>query len=129
MKRFAQLYAALDGTTSTLAKVDAMKRYFLEAPPADAAWALYFLSGRRFKRLLAPGLLRPLALEATGLPTWLFEECYATVGDLAETLSLLVGADEVDSALEGRSLSQWIDGHILPLRGVDEEESRRTVLS
>ncbi|HEY1334748.1 MAG TPA: ATP-dependent DNA ligase, partial [Myxococcaceae bacterium] len=52
MKRFAELYEALDSTTSTLAKVAAMRRYFREAPARDAAWALWFLTGRRPKRLL-----------------------------------------------------------------------------
>ena len=54
MRRFAELYAALDRTTSTNAKVAALQAYFGTAPHADAAWALYFLSGRRLKRLL-PG--------------------------------------------------------------------------
>ncbi|MEM1182358.1 MAG: ATP-dependent DNA ligase [Acidobacteriota bacterium] len=130
MQRFVELYAALDGTTSTLAKVAAMETYFRAAEPADAAWALYFLTGRRLKRLLAPGLLRPLALEATGLPDWLFEDCYATVGDLAETLSLLASAEpgQHDPSLGHRALSHWIEDHILPLQGLPEEHSRRQLL-
>ena len=80
MKRFADLYEALDSTTSTLAKVEAMARYFREAPRQDAAWALWFLTGRRPKRLLGTRLLVEWTLELTGTPDWLFSESYAVVG-------------------------------------------------
>ena len=52
VRRFAALYDALDATTSTNAKVAAMQSYFASAPPGDAAWALFFLTGGRLKRLI-----------------------------------------------------------------------------
>lgn len=52
MKAFAALYAALDETTRTNAKVEALTEYLRAAPPEDAAWAVNFLIGRRPKRLL-----------------------------------------------------------------------------
>ncbi|MEO8077245.1 MAG: ATP-dependent DNA ligase, partial [Acidobacteriota bacterium] len=58
MKRFAALYDAIDRTTSTNAKVGAMARYFADAPPADAAWAVFFLTGRRLKRLVPSAAIR-----------------------------------------------------------------------
>lgn len=89
MKRFAALYDELDSTTSTTAKVDAMAAYFKSAPPRDAAWALVFLTGQKFKRLIGSRALAEWTLELTGVPEWLLEESYFIVGDLAETITLL----------------------------------------
>lgn len=129
MKGFNRLYAALDATGSTLAKVAAMADYFAAAAPADAAWAVYFLTGRRLKRLIGPMTLRRWASEATGLPDWLVEESYATVGDLAEAIALLVDTARAASP-EGidRSLSAWVTEHLLPLSGADEATQRAAVL-
>ena len=72
MRDFAALYTALDETTSISAKVQALAAYFSSAAPADAAWALNFLVGRRPKRLLRSALLRAWAAEAARVPDWLF---------------------------------------------------------
>jgi len=129
MRRFAQLYEALDATTSTNAKVAAMAAYFAEAPPADAAWTMFFLTGQRLKRLIAPRLLAVWAMERTQMPGWMFEECISLAGDLAETIALLL-----DTTREGAPpgiapppLSQLIEGRLLPLRDAGEEEKRRAV--
>ncbi|HNE91624.1 MAG TPA: ATP-dependent DNA ligase, partial [Agitococcus sp.] len=81
---------ALDATTKTNQKIAAMRDYFAAAAPADAAWALYFLSGRRPKRLLSAALLRHWAGELAGIPEWLLVEAYGAVGDSAETATLLL---------------------------------------
>ena len=90
MEAFARLYAELDETTKTNGKVEAMARYFAAADPADAAWALFFLSGRKIRQVIGTPRLRIFALEATGLPDWLFGESYDAVGDFAETVALLL---------------------------------------
>lgn len=90
MRAFARLFAELDRTTRTTEKVAALERYFRSAPGADAAWALWFLAGRRFPRAVKTTHLRQWAAETAGLPLWLVEECYAHVGDLAETVALLL---------------------------------------
>ena len=92
MKAFAALYAELDATTSTLRKVDAMARYFAAAPAADAAWAAYFLAGGRPRRLVPARTLRESACRLADVPDWLFEESYQAVGDLGETIALLLPA-------------------------------------
>ncbi len=76
MEAFARLYAELDATTSTNAKLDALKRYFDAASPADAAWAAYFLAGGRPRQTVPARLLREIAIERAGIDEWLFEECY-----------------------------------------------------
>jgi DNA ligase 1 len=83
MNDFAALYDAIDESTATTAKVAALVSYFTHAAPADAAWAVAFLSGRRPKRLVKSADLRNWAAHAAGIPDWLFEECYAQAGDLA----------------------------------------------
>lgn len=90
MIRFAALYAQLDETTRTSEKVEALKAYFQEAPPADAAWAAFILLGRKFGRTVSSRLIRQWAAEATGFAPWLIEECNLVAGDFSETLALLL---------------------------------------
>ena len=126
MRRFSQLYDAIDRTTSTNAKVAAMAGYFGSAPPADAAWAVYFLTGRRLKRLLSYIAIRDWTLAATGLEGWLLEECYAVVGDGAETAALVL--DQLPTApAEDLPLSEWVERRILPLRNLDPASQQTRV--
>ena len=90
MHRFVQLYAALDRTSSTSAKRDAIAAYLHDAPPGDAAWAVYVLGGGKLRRLASVTELRQATAEATGYPDWLIDESYAHVGDLAEAIALLL---------------------------------------
>jgi DNA ligase-1 len=69
MRRFAELFEELDTTTSINEKLASLVRYFGAAPAADSAWAAYFLSGRRLKRLVGPATLREWLLAQTGCPT------------------------------------------------------------
>jgi DNA ligase-1 len=130
MKAFAALYEALDRTTSTNAKVAAMVAYFEAAPPADGAWALYFLTGRKIKRLIPSRVLWELTRDVTALPEWLLEHCYAAVGDFAEAMALLV---EHRSAAAGTGsdlpFARWIEERILPLKQMDAAAQRAAVLS
>ncbi|KAF2407664.1 ATP-dependent DNA ligase [Pseudomonas antarctica] len=115
MKAFAELYANLDATTSSNAKLAALQAYFRHAPPADAAWAVYFLSGGRPRQLVPTRLLRDMATEASGIEPWLFEESYQSVGDLAETISLLLPQSSYTSE---HGLAVWLEEKLLPLRGL-----------
>jgi DNA ligase-1 len=128
MKPFAALYDAIDSTTSTNAKVAAMVAYFKEAPAADAAWAVFFLTGRRLKRLVSYVAIHDWTLAATGLEPWLLEESYAVVGDGAETAALVLDQVAVVSS-EDVPLSEWVEGRILPLRELDPDTQQRHVTS
>jgi DNA ligase-1 len=90
MKRFSHLFGELDATTSTNTKVEALQRYFEQAPARDAAWAVYFLAGGKPRQVVSLGRLALLACEVAGIDTWLFDECYQSVGDLAETIALVL---------------------------------------
>jgi DNA ligase-1 len=124
MQAFADLYRRLDRTTSRNAKIEAMPDYFASADPGDAAWAVYFLSGERLKRLLSSTTMREWAADLAGIPGWLLEESYTTVGDTAETITLLL-PDAGDTA--DRSLRYWVEERLLPLRDLDEEAQRDAV--
>jgi DNA ligase-1 len=133
MQRFAALFESLDSTTSTRAKVDALAAYFRGAGEAEAAWSLYVLSGRRIKRSVGHALLRTWLHAEAGLPPWLVEETYGAVGDLAETIALLVprpardGATTAPTAPE-LALDAWFEQRLLPLASLSEPEQRRQVV-
>ena len=97
MKAFTDLYTLLDETTKTTAKVRALKDYFAEAPAQDAAWAVYFLIGRKPRQVVPSGKLRAWAAVEAGVPDWLFQESYDAVGDVAETIALLLPPPEQSS--------------------------------
>jgi DNA ligase-1 len=123
VKRFARLFAEIDASTSTRAKVEAMTHYFAEAPAEDAAWAVYFLAGGKPRQMVSSRALRAFAVAASGLPEWLFVESYEAVGDLAETIALLLPpATSVGSV----GLAQWLNQRLLALR---EQSPDATVLA
>jgi DNA ligase-1 len=108
-------------------KVAAMAAYFAQAEPADAAWALFFLSGRKIRRLLGVRKLHVWALGETGVPAWLFAESYDAVGDLAETIALLL-PDPAAREAEEWPLHRWVAERLLPLQTADEATQRAIVV-
>lgn len=126
MKRFASLFAALDATTKTQAKVLALKDYFTEALEEDRVWTIALLSGRRPRRVVNTAELRLWASEDAGVPAWLFEECYATVGDLAETIALLL--PPATGLMEEQSLTTVMAG-LEALRPAPPEQRRAAILA
>ena len=106
IESFAALYRLLEETTRTGEKVEALVDYFRQVDAADGAWAVHLLSGEKLKRLVPYSRLRQWGQAGSGLPTWLFEESYQAVGDLAETLSLIVPSRAVHT--EG-TLAQWAE--------------------
>ena len=120
MKRFAQLIEQLDSTNKTNQKVAALTHYFQDAPKDDALWAVALLSHRRPSRPVTTTLMRQWAAEIAQLPEWLFEESYHIVGDLAETIALLVQQQEYGNT---PLLSQCIE-EIITLKTKEEEEKR-----
>ncbi len=126
MKRFARLFDELDATTATSAKVDALKRYFAAAAPADAAWAVYFLAGGKPRQVVPGAVLNALACERAGTPPWLFDACYQAVGDFAETVAHVLPPPAHESDL---GLATWVEERLLPLRGLAPAEQAARVAS
>jgi DNA ligase-1 len=125
MKNFADLYTALDETTRTSEKVAALVAYFMAADPADAAWAVYFLSGRTVRRVISGRALAEWAVAEANLPDWLFGECYDAVGDIAETITLLL-PDTGESSRE--PLAWWVEARLLPLQTLPDEARRAVIV-
>jgi len=124
MKAFAALFAELDATTSTSAKVDALKRYFVRAAPADAAWAVYFLAGGKPRQVVPTATLRRLACGRAGIADWLFDACYQAVGDLAETIAHVLPAPRAASDV---GLAEWVEQRLLPLRAQPPEQQAERI--
>src|SRR5437868_2535341 len=121
MRRFTELFLALDATTGTREKVDALVAYFSEAPPDDAAWAAYFLTGRRLKRLVSTRDLVGAALDSVAIPPWLFDACYEAVGDLAETIARLLPPP---TEKNDETLAAWVERDLIPLAGLPSDQVR-----
>lgn len=122
MKAFVTLYEALDETNSSNRKIELIQEYLQNATAKDAVWAVYFLSGRRFKRFLSGKNIRKWVRELLNHPRWLFSEVMAAVGDTAEAIALLVdtaGFTENTPAIH-YSLSYMIE-QIQGLQYLDED--------
>ncbi len=124
MKRFATLFTALDRTTKTTLKTAALAAYFTDAPEPDRLWTIALLSGRRPKRTVNAGRLSEWAAEVAGLPMWLFKASYDVVGDLAETIHLVLPEP---TATSERSLAEWVD-LIRDLARVEEPDRKLAIL-
>ncbi len=139
MERFAQLIRKLDSTNKTNEKVAALTEYFLQADANDKLWTIAILSHRRPRRPVNTTLLREWATEISGIPLWLFEESHHIVGDLAETIALILpnreandsvvsfregNTDVEESVNKSKSLSQYIS-EIIELRKLSDDEKKR----
>jgi DNA ligase 1 len=126
MKAFTELYTSLDATTKTNEKIAALREYFQNAEPADSAWAIYFLTGRKPKQLIQAPKVVAWAIESAEIPAWLFAESYDAVGDLAETIALLLPNAEETAT---QSLSYWVEQRLLPLKGMREDLQKDAMLA
>ena len=120
MNEFAALIKELDSTNKTTVKVAALTRYFQRVPGKDKVWAIAILSHRRPPRPVNTTLLRTFAAELAEIPLWLFEESYHIVGDLAETIALVIPPSEKTSE---KSLSQFLK-EIIDLKAATEAEKK-----
>jgi DNA ligase-1 len=129
MKRFTLLFQQIDATTSTNEKVRALQQYFQEETPANAVWALYLLLGKTRKRLITSKVLRDIFLQHSTIPEWLFEDCYAQVGDSAETIALLLHTANLDPDLDRSDvytrsdipLFEWMEVIIPTVKQMDSD--------
>lgn len=124
MKAFASLVNALDSTNKTNLRMEAIDRFLTEADSADKLWFLALFTGKRPKRHVGTPLMKQWAMEVTQIPEWLFLESYAAVGDLGETISLILPQPAVYTE---RSLSEWMQ-LILDLKDATEGEKKQFVL-
>jgi DNA ligase-1 len=121
MKAFAQLFLSLDETNKTNEKVKVLKDYFNCVPDTDKMHMLALFTGRKPKRVINATQIRTWATEITNIPIWLFEESYQVVGDLAETMALLMPQNT--SSASNKTLTDWI-GELNELSAKTEEERK-----
>lgn len=127
MKRFTELYMELDASNRKNAKLAALRRYFVDVPPEDGAWAVFFLTGNRLKRPIRLKDFRQWAGAACGFRPWMVEACYDHVGDLAETLALLLADGKRSAGAGDRPLHRVVQEEIVPLRGMEPEAQRTRI--
>ena len=125
MKRFAALFTQLDQTNKTNDKVALIKSYFSEAPDKDQLWTLAFFTHKRPRRNVKSSLLRQWAAELANIPDWLLDESYHSVGDVAETISLVLPPP---IHTQDQSLAYWID-YLRDLSRLDDEEKKERVVA
>ncbi len=109
MKHFAALIQILATSTKTNDKLAALQEYFLTADDADKIWVIALFTGRRPRRTVSSAFLRQWCIQEIGLPAWLFEESYHTVGDLAETIALLLSRNGIQKNTDNHSLAYYMN--------------------
>ncbi|MEC7274404.1 MAG: ATP-dependent DNA ligase [Verrucomicrobiota bacterium] len=129
MKGFSELYISLDASNRRNDKLAALRSYFSVVPAADGAWEIFFLTGNRLKRPVRMKDFRQWAGMACGQPSWLVDECYDHVGDLAETLALLLAKNKSPTHVEDRPLNKVVEVDIAPLCDMDAREQRERLES
>ena len=107
MIQFVRLIRGLDQALGNLEKKNLIKEYFQNTlllenrntmnnfnkgqdQWSSLFWVIYFLSGEKLNRIFSSKLLKMCTIRKTNIPQWLFDECYDSVGDLAETIAHLV---------------------------------------
>lgn len=120
MRNFAELIRTLDSTNKTSLKVESLAGYFEVAQDKDKVWAIAILSHRRPPRPVNTTLLRNWASELANIPLWLFEESYHIVGDLAETIALVIPVSEANSE---KTLTQFL-GEMIELKTRTDEQKK-----
>ena len=107
MIQFVKLIRSLDQALGNLEKKNLIKEYLQNSLLLDNGntktnlnksqdewfslfWAIYLLSGEKLNRIFSSKLLKICTIRKTNTPQWLFDECYESVGDLAETIAHLV---------------------------------------
>ncbi|WP_291907475.1 ATP-dependent DNA ligase [Chitinophaga sp. CB10] len=125
MQQFAKLVQVISNSTKTNEKLSALSEYFATAPARDKTWVLALFTGRRPKRTVNTTQLKNWCIQETGLPEWLFDESYHTVGDLGETIALLLPPPTDRKAAP---LHYWME-QLLQLDKADETTKEKFIKS
>jgi len=121
MRAFAALVTKIGTTTKTNDKLDALVTYFAEADDKDKVWVIAIFSGRRPKRVVNSTQLATYCVEVSNIPFWMFDECWHTVGDLGETIALLL-PDNEEEISEKREDERPLHYYIEALKRLEKEE-------
>jgi DNA ligase-1 len=125
LKRFSQLIQELELSNKTNDKIAALISYFTEAKELDKPYVIAMFTGKKPKRPVNTALIKQWAIELSGVPEWLFSESYHSVGDLSETIALILPPAE--HTVE-KSLQEWIT-ELAALHGKTDEEKKEYILA
>ena len=123
MKDFSILISRLDQSNKTNDKLAALQTFLSVASAADKVWAIALFTHRRPKRQVSTRQLREWCIELSEIPEWLFEESYHAVGDLAETIALLIPHSH---SVDTTNLSDWIYKLML-LKGLSDADKKEMI--
>jgi DNA ligase-1 len=126
LKQFAELCKTLDESTLTKTKIETLVEYLNIVEPADAIWALRLFLGKKTKQTVPIRKLREWSAELSEVPDWLFDECYSNVGDLAETITLLLPQSDYSTDIK---LHQWLENVIVDLRKKDDANQKQDIIN
>lgn len=125
MEAFGQLIAALEQSNKSNDKISALVEYFKFADSIDKPYVIALFTGKKPKRTVPTALMRKLAIEYSGIPDWLFQESYQSVGDLSETIALILPPPNM---VTSKPLHQWMR-ELANLASADEVEKSEYVLN
>jgi DNA ligase 1 len=126
MRDFISLFKAIDETSDSNIKHEALVNYFKYASPGDSVWAISLLMGRKIKRSVSIKKLQEWAIDISGTPQWLFDECLNNTRDLAETIALILPAKNI---LNDISLQELIEQFLIPLKNQSEINQKERVIA
>lgn len=124
MKRFTELIQQLETSNKTNDKIAALVSYFSTADERDKPYVIAMFTGKKPKRPVNTALIREWATELSEIPAWLFAESYHSVGDLSETIALVLPPPAHTS---DRKLHEWITD-LAAINGKDDAAKKEFIL-
>lgn len=124
MKRFTELIQQLETSNKTNDKIAALVSYFSTADERDKPYVIAMFTGKKPKRPVNTALIREWATELSEIPAWLFAESYHSVGDLSETIALVLPPPAHTS---NRKLHEWITD-LAAINGKDDAAKKEFIL-
>jgi DNA ligase-1 len=126
MKKFTAMLSEIDRTASTLRKTQLLSEYLSdEDEERNKLWMIALFTGKLPSRAISSTLLRAWAAEVADIPLWLFEQNYHIVGDLAETVALIVPKG---AATNFKALYQWMED-IVSMKNEDIDTKKTFVFN
>ncbi|MGA1056268.1 MAG: ATP-dependent DNA ligase [Phycisphaerales bacterium] len=125
VREMAALVRELPSIASTGERTRRLATHFDRSDDASAAWALWFLLGNRRRRSISAATLRSWVAARAGISEELAALCHDHVGDLAETLALLLPDPPVDPP--DLPLATLVAEGVEPLAAAGREEQARIV--
>ena len=144
-RSFGNLINNLEQCNSTKKKINLISVFIKDIDPRDGSWILLLLMSTRQKRVITGRRLKDILQASFRMPSWLIDDCFAQVGDSAETISLLwpqlkseltdanIECSEVYNKLfnepkESKPLHWWMETLLPAIKDATETTQNRLIL-